>query len=299
MVALAPKPHRRRHQRTVASFVGVIAIVVGSALAACSPSSPPASKKADVPLQTGTQTTLPVDAAGYSVLSVDAKNVLYLAGGRGIATVAPGAADATPVRLPGSSTVLTLAAAPDGALYFVTTEGVVEKLAPGSTTPEPLPFDKLQQFSDIAVSRDGTVFLGDDERNVLLRLTAGASAPTKLAVEGVDGPGHMVVDADDNLFVSMKGKIVKIGKDATTAEPVDGATDHAGGLAVDEAGNLYATDVKANTVSRKPGGGGDWAQLPLRGLQSPTAITVDGDGNVYVLNRGARAREEVVRLAAE
>ena len=82
------------------------------------------------------------------------------------------------------------------------------------------------------------------------------------------------------------GKIVKITKNATTAEPVVGVTDHVGGLAVDAAGNLYATDVKANTVSRMPAGGGDWTQLPFSGLQSPTRITVDRDGNVYVINRG-------------
>ena len=112
---------------------------------------------------------------------------------------------------------------------------------------------------------------------------------------GVNGPGHMVIDADDNLFVSMMGKIVKIAKNATTTDPVIGVTDNVGGLAVDAAGNLYATDVKANTVSRMPAGGGSWAQLPFSGLQSPTGIAVDGDGNVYVINRG----HQVVRLAAK
>lgn len=67
-----------------------------------------------------------------------------------------------------------------------------------------------------------------------------------------------------------------------------------GGLAVDTAGNLYATDVEADTVSRMPAGGGDWTQLPFTGLQSPTDIAVDRDGNVYVRHMG----RELVRLAA-
>jgi len=128
-----------------------------------------------------------------------------------------------------------------------------------------------------------------------LKLAPGANAPTELPVEGVNGPGHMAIDADDNLFVSMMGKIVKITKDATTAEPVVGVPDHVGGLAVDAAGNLYATDAKANTVSRMPAEGGDWAQLPFSGLQSPTHITVDRKGDVYVINQG----DQVVRLAAK
>ncbi len=49
------------------------------------------------------------------------------------------------------------------------------------------------------------------------------------------------------------------------------------------------------SVSRMPAGGGDWAQLPFHGLQSPTDIDVDGDGNVYVMNQG----REVIRLAAK
>ncbi|MUL82967.1 MULTISPECIES: hypothetical protein [unclassified Mycolicibacterium] len=291
----SPKPWWRRQQAALGFLLGVAAIVVGNVLVACAPGSAPISRTVDVPLQAGKQTTLPLDAVGFAAMGVDAKNVLYLGGGVGISMLAPGAAQPTPLKLSGYPTVLTLAAAPDGKLYFVTFEGVVETITPGSATPEPLPFDKLQQFSDIAVAQDGTVYLGDGQHNKLLKLAPGATVPTELPVAGANGPGHMVIDADDNLFVSMMGKIVKIAKNATTAEPVVGVTDHVGGLAVDAAGNLYATDVKANTVSRMPAGGGDWAQLPFSGLRSPTHITVDGDGDVYVINQG----RQVVRLAAK
>ncbi|HET6735625.1 hypothetical protein [Mycobacterium sp.] len=294
MVEPRPRPWRRCQEAAFGFFLGVAAIVVASGLVACSPDSAPTSRTADVPLQTGKQTTLPFDAMGISAIGVDAKNVLYLAGAGGISTLAPGAAKPNPLKLSGYPTVATLAAAPDGTLYFVTLDGVVKTLTPGSTTPQPLPFDKLKQFSQIAVAQDGTVYLGDDQHK-LLKLAPGATAPTELAVDGVNGPGHMVIDAEDNLFVSMMGKTVKIAKNGTTAEPVAGVTDHVGGLAVDAAGNLYATDVKANTVSRMSAGGGDWAQLPFSGLQRPSDITVDGDGNVYVINQG----RQIVKLAAK
>ncbi|WP_156658065.1 hypothetical protein [Mycobacterium kyorinense] len=290
------RPWWWRRQAALGFLPSVAAIVVASLLVACSPGSAPTSRTADVPLQTGKQTTLPFDATGFTVMGVDAKNVLYLGGAPGISTLAPGASHPSPLKLNGYPTVLTLAVAPDGALYFVTFEGVVETITPGSTTPKPLPFDKLQQFSDIAVAQDGTVYLGDVQHKKLLKLAPGATAPTELPVAGVNGPGHMVIDADDNLFVSMMGKIVKIAKNATTAEPVVGVPDHVSGLAVDAAGNLYATDAQTNTVSRMFAGGGDWAQLPFSGLLSPTDITVDGDGNVYVINHHGN---QVVRLAAK
>lgn len=130
---------------------------------------------------------------------------------------------------------------------------------------------------------------------VVGKLAAGSSTVSELPVAGVRGPGHMVIDADDNLFVSMMGKIVKIAKNATSTEAVPGVNDHVGGLAADAAGNLYATDVEANTVSRMPAGGGAWTRLPFSELQSPTSITVDDTGNVYVVNIGHRA----YRLAAK
>jgi hypothetical protein len=286
------KTWRRRQEGALGALLGAVVIAMGSVLAACS--SAPTSGTPDVPLQTGEQTTLP-DVVGFTAMGVDAKNVLYLAGGMGIATLPPGAAKPIPLKLGGYPTVSTLAVAPDGTLYFVTLDGVVETVAPGSTAPEPLPFDKLRLFSEIAVAQDRTVFLGDNQQNKLLKLTPGATAPTDLPVAGVKGLGHMVIDADDNLFVSVNGKIAKIAKNATSAEPVAGVPDHVGGLAVDAAGNLYATDVKGNTASRMPAGGGDWTPLPFSGLQSPTDITVDGDGNVYVLNQG----RQVIRLAAK
>lgn len=292
---LRPQAAGVRQDGALGFLFGVAAIVVAIVLVACSPRSASTSRSADMPLQAGKQTTLAHGGMRFTAISVDAKNVLYLGGDPGISTLAPGAAKPIPLKLSGYPTVSTLAAAPDGKLYFVTFEGVVETVTPGSTNPEPLPFGKLQQFSEIAVAKDGTVYLGDVQHNKLLKLPPGATAPTELPVAGVNGPGHMVIDADDNLFVSMMGKIVEIAKNATTTEPVTGVTDHVGGLAVDAAGNLYATDVKANTVSRRPAGGGAWAQLPFSGLQSPTDITVDGDGNVYVINQG----HQVVRLAAK
>lgn len=237
------------------------------------------------------------EATGFSGLAADADGTVYLYGALGVSTLAPEAD--TPVPLEnGGPPVSTLAAAPDGTLYFVTLDHAVEKLAPGSTEPQALPFGELRQWSDIAVGHDGTVYLGDNQNDRLLTLAPGADAPTERPVDGFEALGHMVIDRYDNLFASMGGKIVKIAKDATTAEPVPGASNTVGGLAVDAAGNLYATDRKAGTVSRWPADGGDWTQLPFSEIQSPGAITVDPTGNVYVIAAQKNRGPAIIRLDA-
>ncbi|MCA4756219.1 NHL repeat-containing protein [Mycolicibacterium fortuitum] len=280
----------------------VAAAVVISVLAACSPGSAPTAPSKDVPLQSGEQTTLPFRGFDYREMGVDAKNVLYLGGTGGFATLPSGADQPAPMRPSGNPLVSTFGVAPDGRLSFVALGGAVETIAPGSTTPEPLPFDKLTKFGQMAVGTDGSVYITDNQRNKLLKLAPGAAAPIELPVEIGNGLGHLVVDADDNLYSARDGKILKIAKDAEEAVAIADAPENVGGLAVDAAGNLYATDRMAGTVSRMPGGGGDWVQLPFSGLQRPSAIAVDGDGNVYVMNVNLREtdpRDTLVRLAAK
>ncbi|MDV3125846.1 hypothetical protein M1247_13035 [Mycobacterium sp. 21AC1] len=286
-----PVPGRRWRHRSAA--FGVATGVAVSMLGACSPNS--AAPEADVPLQSGAQTAISVDPMGVSGIAVGPNNVVYLGGSGGFSTLTPDSAQPTPLKLAEQPVVTSMAMAPDGTLSFVTLGGAIESISPGATTAKSLPFDKFQQLSSIAVAQDGTVYLGDNEHDKLLMLAPGASAPTERPVDGVGGLGHMVIDGDDNVYVSMRGKIVKIAKGATTAESVAGATDHAGGLAVDAAGNLYVTDLQAKTVSRMSARGSDWVQLPFSGLQTPADIAVDGDGNVYVINK---LGSEIARLAA-
>lgn len=282
-------------------LLGMAATVVCSALVSCSPGPAPTSLRAEVPLQSGAQSTLPFNSFDYRQMGVDAKDVLYLGGIGGFATVTPGAARPTPLKPSSGPLVSTFGVAPDGRLSFVTQEGAVDTIAPGSTVSEPLPFEKLKKYGEMAVGQDGSVYVADNQRNKLLKLAPGATAPTELPVDIVNGVGHMVIDADDNLYAAMDGRIVKIAKNATKPVPVAGATGDAGGLAVDAAGNLYVTDRQAGTVSRMPARGGDWVQLPFSGLQRPSDIAVDGTGNVYVMTMNVGAtdtRDFIVKLAA-
>lgn len=281
-------PMRRRRLLTATQRALAAAVLFTTAVACSTEPSRP-----DVPMQSGQQ-TVHFEAAGFSSLAADTNGTVYAYGAFGIATLTP---DKLVPLANGSPAVSTLAAGTDGTLYFVTLEHAVEKLSPGSTTPQPLPFGELRQWSDIAVGADGTVYLGDNQNDELLTLAPGADAPTERPIDGLESLGHMVIDHDGNLFASMGGKIVKIAKDSTTAEPVPGASNTVGGLAVDAAGNLYATDRKAGTVSRWPVDGGDWAQLPFHDIQSPGAITVDPTGNVYVIAAQRNTGSSIIELS--
>ncbi|WP_264077739.1 hypothetical protein [Mycolicibacterium houstonense] len=283
-------------------IVGVVATVVVGALVACSPGSAPTALGPDVPVQSGEQTRVPFAWFEYRQMGADAKNIVYLGGTGGFATLASGATEPTPMKSSGNPPVTTFGVAPDGRLSYLTLGGSAETIAPGSTTATPLPFGKLTKHSQMAVGGDGAVYVADNQRKKLLKLAPGASAPSELPVEFADGLGHLVIDADDTLYAGMGGEIVKIAKNAKTPEPVAGVPDNVSGLAVDSAGNLYAADRQAATVSRLPAGGGDWIQLPFNGLRRPSAITVDAAGNVYVMDMSVHisdTKDYLIKLAAK
>lgn len=272
-------------------------LLLASVSAACSPGSDGDLARPAVPLPAGPQTVL-FDAAGFMSMATDGRNTLYLGGIVGIVSLARSAEK--PVPLPfGSYPVSTLRAGPDGTLYFVTVDNKVQALAPGAATAHSLPFETLTRRSQIAVGHDGAVYLADNTRGVLLKLPAGADRPVTLPVNNIDSVGHIVIDADDTLYAVARGRIVKIAKDSDSAEQVAGATENVGGLAVDTAGNLYATDVEAGTVSRMPAEGGDWVELPFSDLQSPTNIAVDSEGNVFIMAAQKFVGQQVIRLAAD
>lgn len=291
----APNPHAPRRRWSVATLItmlGVVALVAGAVTACTSASSK--APTPEIPLQSGEQTVLFELPPAIMNMAVGAENTIYFGGSLGIWALAPGADTATPFN---GHPLSTLAAAPDGTLFFVDIDGIVQKLAPGSPTPQPLPFDKLRYRSQIAAGPDGAVYLGDNERGKLLKLEPGASSPTELPVEGLNGIGLITVDAEDNVYVTVMGKVMKVTRNGAAAETVEGAPNPPGGLAVDVAGNLYATNRQANTVLRRSADGGEWETVPFK-VENPGDIVVDGAGNVFVEADIRWKGPHVIRLAA-
>jgi hypothetical protein len=60
---------------------------------------------------------------------------------------------------------------------------------------------------------------------------------------------------------------------------------------------VYTADNVNRQVRKRVAGTGDTTTLPLTGLNGPTAVAVDGAGNVYVIDNSGFGR--VVKLAAD
>jgi sugar lactone lactonase YvrE len=132
----------------------------------------------------------------------------------------------------------------------------------------------------IAVDSAGNVYVADTTNNLIRKITPGGAVTTLAGVVGVSG-------ATDGS-----------GSEALFNQPQ--------GLAVDGAGNLYVADT-GNSVIRKiaPGGAvSTLAGLPTIGglkdgagndawFNQPRALTVDGDGTIYVADTGNAAIRKV------
>jgi serine/threonine protein kinase, bacterial len=131
----------------------------------------------------------------------------------------------------------------------------VLKLAAGATAPTVLPFTDLKGPAGVAVDTGGNLYIADrDPQNDyappdssrVLKLAAGASAPTVLPFTGLNHPTGVAVDT--------------------------------GG------GNLYVTDYLNNRALKLAAGASAPTVLPFTGLFRPAGVAVDTVGNVYVID---------------
>ena len=113
---------------------------------------------------------------------------------------------------------------------------------------------------------------------------------------GLTYPGGIAAAENGDLYLADSDRVLKLAAGSTdqTVLPFTDATSIAD-VAVDGAGNVYATDTSANRVYRLAAGANEPTALPFTGLNAPWHIAVDDDGSVYVTDQGRR----VVRLAAD
>jgi serine/threonine-protein kinase len=94
----------------------------------------------------------------------------------------------------------------------------------------------------VAVDTAGALYVTDayygDKR--VLKLAAGASAPTVLPFTGLDHPLGVAVDTAGNLYVAERSnRVLKLAAGASAPTPLPSTgLDHPHDVAVDSAGNL-------------------------------------------------------------
>lgn len=164
----------------------------------------------------------------------------------------------------------------------------------------------------VGVDSSGNVFFSDEANNKIYKVpavsvlrgsTAGGVAPTPQvvydgnAITGVSAPGGVVVD-NFYLYWTNKAAGKQVGTVVRGAEIVPGNTQQADSAAVlarnlDKSygiclalDNLFYTDSTKKVYGIKKTGSGGVVEVS-DALQEPRGCSWDGDGTVYVADRGA------------
>jgi hypothetical protein len=277
-----------------------------------------------------------------SSLAVDASGTAWVVSGNleTLRTVSP---DGFVSTRPSPSRSEQLWYGQDGALIIASGAGEVIALkSDGSTAPlaQSQPWESSLRYAHAVVDRTGNVFVADNSRAIILKFSspyAGvifAGAANEWGT--VDGPsgvsrlrgiGGMIIDADDNLYVSetvthVIRKITPAGMVSTFAGQADaaGSADGTGGaarfntplgMALDSAGRLYVADsgnhtirliTPAGDVSTIGGKAGQAGLVDGPGASArffrPVAVALDAARNLYVAETGNRAIRKGINLSS-
>lgn len=292
---------RRTGRRSIWSDLAATVLVI-TAVAACTPEprsvtpttatsaqlSSPAPTAID-PSAARTQVTLPFpnDESFYPHdIAVDADGTVYVSDvNAGVLQLAT--ARSTSERVPFDSVSFGVSTAVDGTgnVYLADDgnggKGRIQKITTDGRQTE-LPIGGLGQDPNIAAGTDGTLYIADGSNDRVLRIDGSNAVPTELPLVGVNDPRFVAVNASDDIVVSDRanGRVLLLARGSTSQQALPFDADlRANGVAIDDAGNVYAAvptgvDVyvaKTGTVST----------IPTEGLQ-PYGVAVDKVGTVFV-----------------
>jgi DNA-binding beta-propeller fold protein YncE len=182
----------------------------------------------------------------------------------------------------------------------------VLKLTPGSDTQTVLPFTGLDLCSNmidasiagVAVDAAGSVYVSDSCHDRVVKLSPGSSTQTVLPFRGLGTPHGVAVDAAGAVYVVdySHSHIFELPPGATKPIrlPSTGGGEPTGAVAVDTAGNVYASCSRQRTrrsclVMLAPGSN-SWTPLPSTTDDSGDTfssgeqdVAVDAAGTVYMI----------------
>ncbi len=213
----------------------------------------------------------------------------------------------------GNNTLSVLPAV-DGALFGVpVTAGVLTTLVPaasGLSDPEGIAFDA----GNLYVSEgSGSIAVLPAASGTVFGTAVTADTLATVVSAGLNADFNIAFDAAGNLYIANQGTgsvlVLPVASGTLYGNPVTAdtlATLISGlatptGLALDSSGDLYVSDSGAATVSVLPAASGTLfgtsvtagtpATLVSSGLQGPTGLALDGQGDLYVADNTSSAMD--------
>ncbi len=192
-----------------------------------------------------------------------------------------------------SAPAIGVAADAAGNLYYGNINlGEIDKWSPtgGVTT---LVSSNANNPQAVALDGAGNVYFNDPFGLAIRKWVATNQTVVTLttALSGVNPA--LAVDNQGNVYYVDQSSVWKIPAGTTNPAPVFlNGENHATGVAVDGAGNLFVANAGDNTIKRWSASNPNPTTLVASGLNNPQGITVDGAGNVYFVDAGNNAVKE-------
>lgn len=187
---------------------------------------------------------------------------------------------------PGLTTPWAVAADANGNVY-VSEQGRVVKLVPGSNGATELPIAGVKNGGEFAVDGAGNLYVIDFAHNRVVKQAAGSNQQSELPFPGLDMPQHVAVDNDGTVYVTDTGtRVLKLpaGASAPTELPLGADMTSPNGVGVDSAHNLYIADSQKHRVLKFVPGSNDPTTFSIGGLQAGRGFAVNAAGDVYVVD---------------
>jgi len=148
----------------------------------------------------------------------------------------------------------------------------------------------------LGVDSKGNVYGADFDRALINKYDSTGEFLTSWDTEQPTGPGGLAIDSHDNIYIvnhrPHDHQVQKFSSDGTLLKAF-GITGSGEGeigagpedLAIDKEGNVYVGDKDNNRIQKYNSNGEFLATIGAQGyLSDPWDVTVDGQGNVYVLS---------------
>ena len=169
----------------------------------------------------------------------------------------------------------------------------------------------------VAVDGAGDLYVADNQNGYVMDIPAGSGSPD-LPLSGLNGPASVAVDASGDLYIANIGNNAVVEYQVVTGSTVTLNTAAGGinlnqpyGIAADAAGDVYIADSMNNRIVEVPAASGtpvvvstgtltapSGSTCPSTPLCQPSALAVDGQGDIFIADTGNSRVVEISPVAA-